>query len=95
VPDESIREWSELEGAVSRQDWAEASKLAEEFEREWKTVRGIAEVFVGPGSDGWSRALDEALEALVASLSIRPIPRVAVDAAMTWLGEILDEHGTK
>lgn len=48
-----------------------------------------------PGADGWSRAIDDATGALVASLSMRPIPRGAVEAAMARLGEILGEHGVQ
>ena len=95
MPDETIREWSELEDAVARQDWAEASRLAEEFEQEWKTVRGFAEVFAGPGAGGWSQVIDDALEALTAALSIRPARRAAVEAAMKRMREILGEYGAK
>lgn len=95
MPDETIREWSELEDAAARQDWAEASRLAEEFEREWKAVRGFVEVFAGPGAGGWSQVIDDALEALTAALSIRPVPRAAVEAAMQRMREILGEYGAR
>lgn len=95
MPNETIREWSELEDAVARQDWAEASMLAGEFEQEWKTVRGFAESVAGPGAGGWSQVIDEALEALTAALSIRPVPKAAVEKAMQKMREILGEYAPK
>jgi hypothetical protein len=95
VPDEPIREWSDLERAVARQDWDAASRLAEEFDAQWREVRGLAEVFAGPGADGWSRVIDDAIEALLAALSIRPIPRAALEAAMLRMREILEEYGPR
>lgn len=95
MPDESIREWSELEGALARQDWAEALRMAEAFEREWVVVRGLAEAFVGSGAGGWSQAIDDALEALIAALGTRPLSVAAVEAAMGRMREILGEHGAR
>ena len=95
MPDEPINEWSDLEDAVARQDWGAASRFAEEFDAQWREVRGFAEVFAGPGADGWSRVIDDALEALLAALSIRPIPRAAVGAAMQRMRETLGEYGAK
>lgn len=95
MPDEPIREWSDLEDAVARQDWGAASRLAEEFDAQWRAVRGFAEVFAGPGAGGWSRKIDDALEALTAALSIRPTPQAAVEAAMKRMREILGEYGPK
>lgn len=95
MPDETIREWSELEDAAARQDWAEASRLAEEFEREWKAVRGFAEVFAGPGAGGWSQVIDDALAALIAALRRRPLSAAAVETAMGRMREILGEYGAK
>ncbi|MGH1349091.1 MAG: hypothetical protein ACRBN8_46600 [Nannocystales bacterium] len=93
--EESIGEWSDLEHAVERQDWDVASRLAEEFDAQWREVRGLAEAFAGPGVDGWSCVLDDALEALLAALSIRPIPRAALEAAMLRMREILEEYGPR
>ena len=95
MPDEPIREWSDLEDAVARQDWGAASRLAEEFDTQWRAVRGFVEVFAGPGAGGWSRKIDDALEALTAALSIRPTPQAAVEAAMKRMREILGEYGPK
>ena len=95
MPDEPISEWSDLEGAVAREDWGPASRLAEEFDAQWREVRGFAEVFAGPGADGWSRVIDDAIEALLAAFSIRPIQRAAVEAAMQRMREILGEYGPK
>ena len=95
MPDEPITEWSDLEHAVARQDWSAASRLAQEFDAQWREVRGFAEVFAGPGADGWSRVIDDAIEALLAALSIRPIPRAALEAAMLRMREILEEYGPR
>lgn len=93
MPDDVITEWSDLEDAVQRRDWGAASRFAEEFEVQWREVRGFAEVFAGPGADGWSKVIDDALEALTAALSIRPVPARAVEAAMGRMREILGEYG--
>ncbi len=93
MPDEPIEEWSDLEQAVERQDWDAASRLAEGFHAQWQEVRGFAEAFAGPGADGWSSVIDDAVEALLAALSIRPVPRKALEAAMLRIREILQEYG--
>ena len=74
--------WPEIEEAVGREDWAEASRLAQEFEQEWRTVRGIVGIFAGLG--GWSRAIDKAMADLLAALDARPVDAVALERAMAW-----------
>lgn len=74
--------WPEIEGAVASQDWDAASKLAREFEREWRTIRGFVEVFGALGS--WSWAIDTAMAELLAALDARPVEPVAVEQAMAW-----------
>lgn len=93
VPDDPLKEWSDLEHAVERQDWDAASRLAEEFHAQWREVRGFAEAFAGPGADGWSSVIDDGVEALLAALSIRPVPRTALEAAILRMREILEEYG--
>lgn len=93
MPDEPISEWADLEEAVRRQDWTLASRYAEEFDAQWREVRGFAELFAGPGAEGWSRVIDDALEALLAALSIRPVQPASVEAAMGRLRAILEGRG--
>ena len=95
MSDESMEEWSDLERAVAREDWDAALTSAEEFDTQWRDVRGIADLFVGPGADGWSKVVDEALEALLAALSRRPGSRVGVEAAMKRMRKILGEYGAR
>jgi hypothetical protein len=76
-------EWSDLEDAVGRRDWVVASRLAQEFEQEWKTVRAFVEIFAGPGAQTWARLMNKAMTGLVEALCARPIDPVAVDGAMS------------
>ena len=86
MPDESrvaVLEWSDLEDAVGRRDWAAASGLAQEFEQEWRTVRAFVEIFAGPGAQTWARLMNKAMAGLVEALSAQPIDPAAVDGAMS------------
>lgn len=80
---EAVAAWAELEDAVGRLDWAAASKLAQEFEKEWTAVRGFVEMFAGPGGETWGRLVDKAMKGLVEALHARPADPTVVDAAMS------------
>lgn len=92
MPDEPISEWSDLEEAVRREDWTLASGYAKEFDAQWREVRGHVELFAGPGAEGWSSVIDDALEALLVALAVKPVSPAAVASAMSRLREFLREN---